>query len=290
MTVSAYPYRRYSSGKQGQGNSLARQGEPFEALCNRQRWLPDYSLGLDDKGKSAYHGVHVKKGRLGFFLAAALNFTVGASFGWRAMFLCGGAPVFLALYMLSKLKESDQWVSAIKSAPRSSPLRRIFEGEYLRRTLVNSALVTISIIGLWAAAVYEPSAIVTLAKKAGHSAPEAARLASFGTGLLSIGTCLGCLAVPVLAERVGRLRGDQSFRRRDVFAHDRNPARSRAVQRRRAGTDRRHGRSGADHVRQHAVAPLSAQQAFELCLGTVDIQPSAADGNKAAIPKPLVGV
>ena len=141
---------------------------------------------------------------VGFFLAAALNFTVGASFGWRAMFLCGGAPVLLALYMLSKLKESDQWVSAIKSAPHSSPLLRIFEGEYLRRTLVNAALVTISIIGLWAAAVYEPSAIVTLAKKAGHGATEAARLASFGTGLLSIGTCLGCLAAPMLAERVGR--------------------------------------------------------------------------------------
>ena len=26
----------------------------------------------------------------GFFLAAALNYTVGATFGWRAMFLCGG--------------------------------------------------------------------------------------------------------------------------------------------------------------------------------------------------------
>ena len=25
----------------------------------------------------------------GFFVAAALNFTVGAHFGWRAMFLCG---------------------------------------------------------------------------------------------------------------------------------------------------------------------------------------------------------
>src|SRR3984885_356868 len=29
----------------------------------------------------------------GFFVAAALNFTVGANLGWRAMFLCGLAPV-----------------------------------------------------------------------------------------------------------------------------------------------------------------------------------------------------
>jgi len=141
---------------------------------------------------------------VGFFLAAALNFTVGASYGWRAMFLCGGAPVLLAFYMLSRIRESDRWQQAARSAPRAHPLRQIFAGEYRRRTVLNAGLVTVSIIGLWAAAVYEPSAIVTLAKKAGHSAAEATRLASFGTGLLSIGTCLGCLAVPVLAERLGR--------------------------------------------------------------------------------------
>ena len=138
---------------------------------------------------------------VGFFLAAALNFTVGASFGWRAMFLCGGAPVLLALYMLSKVKESDRWV---RTASRSNPLQGIFAPEYRRRTMLNAGLVTVSIIGLWAGAVYEPSAIVTLAKKAGHSAVEATRLASFGTGLLSIGTVLGCLVAPPLAEKLGR--------------------------------------------------------------------------------------
>ena len=141
---------------------------------------------------------------VGFFLAAALNYTVGATFGWRAMFLCGGAPIILALYMLSQIKESDRWSQAASSTARPRPLHAIFQGEYGRRTLLNSALLTVSIIGLWAAAVYEPSAIVTLAKQAGHSASQATRLASFGTGLLSIGTCIGCLAVPILAERLGR--------------------------------------------------------------------------------------
>jgi MFS family permease len=139
---------------------------------------------------------------VGFFLAAALNFTVGAAFGWRAMFLCGGAPVLLALYMLSKVKEPDRWVSSTRST--FSGQHGIFAPAYRRRTAMNAALVTVSIIGLWAGAVYEPSAIVTLAKKAGHSAVEATRLASFGTGLLSIGTVLGCLAAPQLAEKLGR--------------------------------------------------------------------------------------
>ena len=139
---------------------------------------------------------------VGFFLAAALNFTVGASFGWRAMFLCGGAPVLLAFYMLSKVKESDRWVRTAGSSV--GPVHGIFSPQYRRRTVLNACLVTVSIIGLWAGAVYEPSAIITLAKKAGHTAVEATRLASFGTGLLSIGTVIGCLVAPLLAERLGR--------------------------------------------------------------------------------------
>jgi MFS family permease len=69
---------------------------------------------------------------------------------------------------------------------------------------VNSLLLTVAIIGLWAGAVYEPAAITTLAKKAGMSAASAAKMVSVGTGVLSLGTILGCLCLPPLAERVGR--------------------------------------------------------------------------------------
>jgi MFS family permease len=111
--------------------------------------------------------------------------------------------------MLWKVRESDRWVHAARAGaasahPTRGPLRLIFDAAYSRRTLLNAGLVTVSIIGLWAAVVYEPSAIVTLAKAAGHTPKEATRLASFGTGLLSIGTILGCLAVPLLADRWGR--------------------------------------------------------------------------------------
>lgn len=141
---------------------------------------------------------------IGFFLAAALNYTVGAAFGWRAMFLCGGAPVLLAFYMLLRVKESQRWEAAKRRVGSPNPFRQILSATYRRRTLLNAGLVTVSIIGLWAAVVYEPSAIVTLAEHAGMNRIEATHLASFGTGLLSIGTCLGCLALPPLAERFGR--------------------------------------------------------------------------------------
>jgi MFS family permease len=139
----------------------------------------------------------------GFFLAAALNFTVGAAFGWRAMFFCGAAPILVALFTLSRVKEPPRWERA-HAGPRSHPLAMIFSGVYLRRTIVNTALVSIAIVGLWAGTVYEPTAILTLAKTAGFTAVQATRLASLGTAVLSIGTILGCLLAPILAERFGR--------------------------------------------------------------------------------------
>ena len=140
----------------------------------------------------------------GFFVAAALNYTVGARFGWRAMFLCGFVPVIVAALTLRRVKEPERWKKHEAEAKRAHPLAELFSPAYRKRTIVNATLLTVAIIGLWAGAVYEPAAITTLAKRAGIVGPAAAKLVSLGTGVLSIGTILGCVALPVFAERLGR--------------------------------------------------------------------------------------
>ncbi len=140
----------------------------------------------------------------GFFFAAALNYTIGARFGWRAMFLCGFVPVIVSAITLRRVKEPDRWTRRESEAKRAHPLAEIFSPAYRKRTLVNATLLTVAIVGLWAGAVYEPAAITTLAKKAGVVGPPAARLVSLGTGVLSIGTILGCICLPIFAERLGR--------------------------------------------------------------------------------------
>jgi MFS family permease len=142
----------------------------------------------------------------GFFVAAALNYTVGARYGWRAMFLCGLVPVIVAVATLFKVQEPPRWKAHEEEAKHSHPLVEIFSTKYRKRTIVNAALLAVAIIGLWAGAVYEPAAITTLAKKAGMDAAGAAKMVSLGTSVLSIGTILGCLTVPILAERLGRKR------------------------------------------------------------------------------------
>ncbi len=144
----------------------------------------------------------------GFFLASALNYTVGAHFGWRAMFWCGLTPVIVATMVLLRVKEPQRWEQKAKAkgAGGLSSLGRIFSPPYTQRTVVNTVLLAAAICGLWAGAVYAPSAIIALAKKAGMLQPQAVRMSSFGMGLLSLGTILGCLAVPLLGERFGRKR------------------------------------------------------------------------------------
>jgi MFS family permease len=144
----------------------------------------------------------------GFFLASALNYTVAARYGWRAMFWCGLTPVVVAVMVLLRVKESERWQQKAKvnAEVGVSSLRRIFSPPYTQRTLVNTLLLASAICGLWAAAVYAPTAIISLAKREGLLQPQAVRMSSFGMGLLSLGTVLGCLAVPPLAERIGRKR------------------------------------------------------------------------------------
>jgi MFS family permease len=142
----------------------------------------------------------------GFFVAAVLNATVGAHFGWRAMFLCGLAPVVVSIVTLLQVKEPARWQQAHDAlAPaHKSSLARILSGALARRTWVNTVLVAVAIIGLWAGAVYEPTAVIKIATAGGAKLPDAQRMASYATGLLSIGTILGCLVLPGLADRIGR--------------------------------------------------------------------------------------
>src|ERR1700692_1363040 len=45
----------------------------------------------------------------GFLLASALNYTVAAHYGWRAMFWSGLTPVVVACMVLLRVKEPDRW-------------------------------------------------------------------------------------------------------------------------------------------------------------------------------------
>jgi MFS family permease len=143
----------------------------------------------------------------GFFLAAIANYFIGAKYGWRWMFVVGGAPALLVTFIRYGVHEPARWQEGV--AERRRPRLReafgkIFSPRYARRTVLNSIYLLISIIGLWAGSVYVPASVREIALREGYSAADAARFASYATMVLSIGTILGCLVLPALAETFGR--------------------------------------------------------------------------------------
>jgi MFS family permease len=144
----------------------------------------------------------------GLFLAAIANYTIGANYGWRAMFAVGGLPALLVAFIRYGVTEPKRWETKVGQLGEKWTMARaflaLFSPEYRRRTLLNASYVLISIIGLWAGSVYVPTAVTQLATKEGLSNVEGARLASYATMLLSAGTILGCVILPILAERWGR--------------------------------------------------------------------------------------
>jgi MFS family permease len=152
----------------------------------------------------------------GFFLAAVANYFVGSRFGWRWMFVVGGVPALLVILIRRGMTEPERWKAgrgtagddSIRNSAGKLTMReaflKIFSPRYRWRTILNLLYQLVSTIGLWAGSVYVPAAITYLAVKAGHSTFQSARLASYGTGILSIGTILGALSVPFIADRWGR--------------------------------------------------------------------------------------
>ena len=144
---------------------------------------------------------------VGIFIAAALNYLIGAHYGWRAMFAIGGLPALFIAYVRLYVQEPERWRKRVAETggwrARDSFLA-LFSPEYRRRTLLNCVFLLISMIGLWAGSVYAPTAVTQVATRMGYNAADAARIASRATMLLATGTIIGCLVMPTLAQRFGR--------------------------------------------------------------------------------------
>ena len=147
---------------------------------------------------------------VGVFLAALLNYAIGSHFGhnaWRVMFAVGGLPALLLAWVRHGVNEPERWQQkkgVVRAWQIWRPFATLFSKTWRRRTILNSLYMLASISGLWAGTVYVPAAVMALAEAAGRVGPQAAQLASRAAMLVAFATILGCLAMPWLAEKLGR--------------------------------------------------------------------------------------
>ena len=96
--------------------------------------------------------------------------------GWRGLYYIGALPALIAVFVFSKLKEPERWVTARDAAARSRTTEQfgrigdLFNNPRWRRhTLVGLALAIAGQIGLWGVGFYTPelidSAIPTIEKQ-----------------------------------------------------------------------------------------------------------------------------
>ena len=145
---------------------------------------------------------------VGFFLAAIANYFIGSRFGWRYLFLVGGMPALLVAFIRNNVSEPVRWERKRDELGSRWKMHyaffELFSHRYRRRTVLNSIYLIVSLAGLWAGSVYVPAGMTYIATRAGRSAMDAARLASYSTALLGMATVMGALIVPFLANRLGR--------------------------------------------------------------------------------------
>lgn len=81
MTIFSIQYARWSDPSQGKGNTKARQFRKMREEATRQGYTCAHEI-FDD-GRSAFHGHHIEKGKLGELLDA---FDAGEFIGWVFQF------------------------------------------------------------------------------------------------------------------------------------------------------------------------------------------------------------
>jgi MFS family permease len=144
---------------------------------------------------------------VGTLLGSVVNYAVGIALGWRSMFFLGLIPAVFVIYIRFKTKEPERWTkvsSVTRKIPYSRFLLMILRPPYRKRTWMNVILLFVALTGYWAGSQYLGASILALSIRQGIARAAALRLATFGLGLLSLFSVVGCLLVPWLANRLGR--------------------------------------------------------------------------------------
>ena len=125
------------------------------------------------------------------------------------MFMFGGVPALLVSFIRYGVHESARWEQQIAARRQRADDDRVVHGALFAevRAADDPELAVSPDLHRRALGRVRPRADRQSRNsplRAGYRAADAARLASYGTMVLSAGTILGCILLPPLAERFGR--------------------------------------------------------------------------------------
>ncbi len=102
---------------------------------------------------------------LGYGLASVAFMTVTPLWGWRGLFFLGVLPAIVAIVVRLTVPEPEAWTKskqAPKAAKPTAPLRSLFQGPYLRRTILATVMSSGALMTSWACNTWIPSFLYTV--------------------------------------------------------------------------------------------------------------------------------
>jgi MFS family permease len=164
---------------------------------------------LDERTRKIGAGLMHTGYYFGFFFASLANNFIGANYGWRVMFMFGGLPALMIAFIRYGVHESTKWHERFGDGKQERPTMAqafgtLFTPRYQRDTLVMSGLFLVSIMMLWAGSILVPTAANQMATAAGSTPADANLIGTYSGYVLALGTIIGCILVPFVAESIGR--------------------------------------------------------------------------------------
>jgi MFS family permease len=175
--------------------------------------MPDrarpYALGLL-QAFSAVGNMTAAASYIGLGQLEMSGYITGA---WRYMFLIGSLPALLAVLVVRRLKEPEQWLASKAAKKQMGSFRELLgDPRWRRNSLVGMALAASGVIGLWGIGFFSYDLLGSVLDKTFHAqglAPGViAGKKTFWIGITSLvqnfGMFWGVYAFTILTQRVGR--------------------------------------------------------------------------------------
>ncbi len=141
---------------------------------------------------------------IGYALAAAVNYLVQPTFGWRAVFFVGILPAFLTIWVRQSVKEPDLWLQAKKQHVSRSTLSLLFSNGLAPLTIALTIMNACTLFGWWSFNLWLPSFLQEPASRGGLGL----QMLSSSTMILvmQLGMWLGYITFGFVSDRIGRKR------------------------------------------------------------------------------------
>ncbi|HEU4683110.1 MAG TPA: MFS transporter [Nitrospira sp.] len=154
-----------------------------------------------EKQRAKAAGILQSAWAAGFFLAATANLLLQESYGWRALFLVGVLPAFVAVLVRCWVKEPERWTHA---PHEGNQLSSIFKGDLRKATFIGSTLAFVAVFGLWGSTNWAPTLVRELPDLRTQGEAAISRSVSYAIMALNAGALFGYLGFGPLADRFGR--------------------------------------------------------------------------------------